>query len=192
MSILITPEEAMSILQEKERQIHRASSHRRLLPLRDESVKTSAASAADDESFASMGHLESPGLKRARRSIAGGRDKPPQRAGVFAVSEREMGNKNSLTMSSTVSVISRHQQALQQQAQQQRRRATAATSMGAGESSWSGAWTNCRACARHLCGSCRLVLIQAVVVLCSVLFLLGFLVAYVRAVQRLRGLETRL
>ena len=95
-------------------------------------------------------------------------------------------------MSSTVSVISRHQQALQQQAQQQRRRATAATSMGAGESSWSGAWTNCRACARHLCGSCRLVLIQAVVVLCSVLFLLGFLVAYVRAVQRLRGLETRL
>ena len=178
MSILITPEEAMSILQEKERQIHRASSHRRLLPLRDESVKTSAASAADDESFASMGHLESPGLKRARRSIAGGRDKPPQ--------------KKSLTMSSTVSVISRHQQALQQQAQQQRRRATAATSMGAGESSWSGAWTNCRACARHLCGSCRLVLIQAVVVLCSVLFLLGFLVAYVRAVQRLRGLETRL
>ena len=179
MSIQITPEEAMSILQEKERQIHRASSHRRLLPLRDESVKTSAAAAGDDESFASMGHLESPGLKRARRSIAGGRDKPPQRAGVSAVSEREMGKKKSLT---TVSVISRHQQALQQQAQQQRRRATAATSMGAGESSWSGAWTNCRACARHLCGSCRLVLMQAVVVLCSVLFLLGFLVAYVRAV----------
>ena len=130
--------------------------------------------------------------KRARRSIAGGRDKPPQRAGVSAVSERERGTKKSLTMSSTVSVISRHQQALQQQALQQRRRATAATSMGAGESSWSGAWTNCRACARHLCGSCRLVLIQAVVVLCSVLFLLGCLVTYVRAVQRLRGLETRL
>ena len=191
MSILITPEEAMSILLHKERQIHMASSHRRL-PLRDESVQTSEAGAADHESSASMNRLKSPGLKLTRRSIVGGRDKPSQRAGMSAVSEREMDKRKSLTMSSLVSVISRRQQALQQQAQRQRRRDTAATSMRAGKSYWPGAWINCRACARHLCESCRLVLMQVVAVLCSVLFLLGFLVAYVRAVQRVRGLETRL